>query len=543
MFTSHPRPNPQRAWARQIGTLLVSMCMALLAIGVGASARTARSAADPAATISSAALRSALAARAAADHALAHSSGRLRRCLRAHGSRCATQRRAVKRSRAQLAAAERRVRGLEARIARRHHTLAGGHPPSGPGETSSGAGGSLASIGGKGDATLGGFGTGESLANGSSASTGSASTSGRSGSTTGGDGTGENSSNGTSSGTSGGGAGEGSTGAEPGSSSNPFDEPFVKGIVTNIQGWGASAMPQISSEMSTLGVNWAREDLAWSNVEPQKGVFDWSSFDQMVSAATAKGITVLPIVGYAPSWAGPTDASDYAAFMRAAVERYGPGTSANLQWWELWNEPYDAYAWSGHTPEPEAYARDVLAAAQAARGVSPSVKLLVAADYDDAPQAGGSTPWQTSWIDDMFTAVPSLGQWINGVAVHPYGDDPSLALAEPEGWKDAHGEWAFQRIDMVRKKFLAHGVNVPFWITEDGWSTWEVSEATQAHDYSDLIEQVKARPWIRALFPFCLREFEEKATNNQPGFGLLKFGTWQPKSAFYTLQAGLKTLS
>jgi hypothetical protein len=314
-------------------------------------------------------------------------------------------------------------------------------------------------------------------------------------------------------------------------------------VVTNIQGWGVSAMPQIASEMTTLGVNWAREDLSWAATEPEKGVYDWSGFDQMVAAAKADGITILPIVGYAPSWTSPDDATEYAAFVKAAVERYGPGTSANLQWWELWNEPYDAYAWSGHTPEPEAYAKDVLAAAQAARGVSSSVKLLVAADYEDAPQVGGTTPWQTSWIDDMFTAVPSLGQWINGVAVHPYGDDPSLPLAEPEGWKDTNGEWAFQRIDMVRQKFLAHGVDVPFWITEDGWSTWEVSEAAQAHDYSDLIEQVKARPWIRALFPFCLREFEEKATNNQPGFGLLKFGTWQPKSAFYTLQAGLKTLT
>jgi hypothetical protein len=127
--------------------------------------------------------------------------------------------------------------------------------------------------------------------------------------------------------------------------------------------------------------------------------------------------------------------------------------------------------------------------------------------------------------------------------VHPYGDDPSLPLAQPEGWKDANGEWAFQRIDMIHQKFLNHGVNVPFWITEEGWSTWEVSEATQAKDYADLIEQVKLRPWIRALFPYCLREFNEHPTNNQSGYGLLKFGTWQPKQAFYTLQAGLKTLN
>ncbi len=321
-----------------------------------------------------------------------------------------------------------------------------------------------------------------------------------------------------------------------------FGEPFVKGIDTNLQGWGPEATPQIASEMRTLGVDWAREDLEWSKVEPQPGVFDWSSFDQTVSAAEANGITILPIVGYAPSWASPTDAADYAAFVKAAVERYGPGTNANLRWWELWNEPYDSYAWSGHTPEPEAYARDVVAAAQAAKGVAPSVKLLVASDYDDSPQAGGTSPWQTTWIDDMFAAEPTLGQWIDGVSVHPYGADPALPLAQTGGWKDASGEWAFQRIDSIRAKFLAHGVNIPFWITEIGWSTEEVSEAQQASDYADLIPQVAERPWVRALFPYCLREFEQ-TPNKESQFGLLKFGSWQPKPAFAVLQRGFASLS
>jgi hypothetical protein len=512
MATFHPLPL--RARAQQTLMLLVATCLVSLAAAACTWARTAQ----PTATVSSTVLHKALIARAADKRLLAHRSSALTACKRTSSSRCTSQRRMVAQSRTKLARAERLVSSLSARIARRHHSSKGAPSPSGDS-----AGGS----GGKGNAAKGD----------STSESSGASGAGTSDDSTSGLGAGGESSIGSP------GTPESSPGTGSGSPSSTFGEPFVKGIVTNIQGWGTSAMPQISSEMSSLGVNWAREDLSWADTEPHKGVFDWSGFDQMVSAAKAKGIAVLPIVGYAPSWAGPSDATDYAAFMQAAVERYGPGTPADLTWWELWNEPYDAYAWSGHTPEPEAYARDVLAAAQAARGVSSSVKLLVAADYDDSPQAGGTTPWQTSWIDDMFTAVPSLGEWINGVAVHPYGDDPSLPLAQTNGWKDTSGEWAFQRIDMVRHKFLAHGVNVPFWITEDGWSTWETSEATQAHDYSDLIEQVKDRPWIRALFPFCLREFEEKATNNQPGFGLLKFGTWQPKPAFYTLQAGLTTLS
>ncbi|HEX5307728.1 MAG TPA: cellulase family glycosylhydrolase [Solirubrobacteraceae bacterium] len=326
-----------------------------------------------------------------------------------------------------------------------------------------------------------------------------------------------------------------------GSPSTNFGEPFIKGIDTNLQGWGAEALPTIASEMNTLGVNWAREDLSWSDVESHPGVFDWSSFDQIVYAAQARGITILPIVGYAPSWASPTDATDYAAFVKAAVERYGPGTRANLPWWELWNEPYFSYAWDGKTPEPEAYAHDVVAAAQAAKSVAPSVKLLVAADYTGETQIG-STKTETSWIDDMFSAEPSLGNWVDGVSVHPYGGNPALPLAKPGAFEDTEKEWAFQRIDDIRAKFLAHGVNVPFWITEAGWSNGVLSEATQAQFYANLAPQIAARPWVRALFPYCLREFEASG-GKESEFGLLKYGSWEPKPAFFALQKDFATLS
>jgi hypothetical protein len=321
-----------------------------------------------------------------------------------------------------------------------------------------------------------------------------------------------------------------------------FSEPFVKGINANIAGWGNQAF-QIAREMNNLGVNWEREALDFSEVEAEPGVYNWRGFERVLAEARSTGITLLPVVGYAPSWTTPGNAAAYAEFVKAAVARFGPGTSANLQWWELWNEPYFSYAWSNKMPEPEAYARDVVAASQAARSVAPSIKLLISADYDDSPQAGGSGPWETTWIDDMFTAEPDLGQWINGVSTHPYGDDPSTALAEPGGWNDAAGNLAFQRIDTIREQFLAHGVNVPFWITEVGWSTWESSEAIQAHDYADLIAQVGARPWVKALFPYCLREFTAEPQNRESGYGLLKYGSWQPKAAFTTLREGLASLN
>ncbi len=553
MFTSHR--SAFRAWTQPLATLLLATSLALFTSSASASATSVTGTTLALGTaISSTMLQSAIAAQSGARRLLAHSTVKLDKCLHVHRRLCTADRSAARRARTRLANAEHRVYAFKAITARTLHSMASRLAPkqtvSGetlhwtaipgarsyvfvrkvPGQTEqystvtgtsitpTAAPGATVSFTVRTDVKDSEWAREVSItypqvpassppeASSSAADVSIASSL---------------------------------------STAAPFakEEPFVKGISTNIQGWGTSAVPDIASEISALGVKWAREDLAWSTVEPQKGTYDWGPFDEVVAAARANGITILPVVGYAPPWASPGDATDYAAFVKAAVERYGPGSSANLIWWELWNEPYAPYAWSGHTPEPEAYARDVFAAAQAAKEASPRVKLLIAADYQDSPQTGGSSPWQTTWIDDMFTAVPSLGHWIDGVSVHPYGDDPSLPLAQPGGWKDANGEWAFQRIDTIREKFLAHGVNVPFWITEAGQSTWEVSEAVQARYYADLAQQVAARPWVRALFPYCLREFDEKPTNNQSGFGLLKFGSWQPKAAFYALQAGLKELS
>jgi hypothetical protein len=511
MFTS--RPEPHRPRVEQITTVLVATCLILLAISTGAAARTPQ----PTATISSAALHGAIAARTAAERAFIRSSSKLRTCLRTAPKRCSAERRAVRHSRIKLTGAERRVHSLTASIARRRHaspSTTGAQAPISPlsGHSTGSSPTSAGSVGpvGIGSIRTGSAGTGPigtRPAESGPADTGSIST------------------------------GSGSEGT----SSGDFGQSFVKGVDTNLQGWGATAEPQVTHEITTLGAHWAREDLNWSKVEPQRGVFDWSAFDQMVATAQANGITILPVIGYAPSWTTPSSSADYAAFVAAAVARYGPGTASNLQWWELWNEPYYAYAWSGQPGDPAAYARDVRAASQAAKEVAPTVKVLMAAEDGDAAAAGGG--WWTTSVQAYFAAVPDLGKWIDGVAVHPYGDDPALPVKEAGGFRDASGGWSFQRIDSIRASFAAHGVNVPFWITEIGWSTAEMSEATQAHNYEDLIAQVSARPWIRAMFTYCMREFNNNPADAEAQFGLEKYGTWQPKQAFYALQKGFGALS
>ncbi len=81
--------------------------------------------------------------------------------------------------------------------------------------------------------------------------------------------------------------------------------------------------------------------------------------DQLVAAADARGLSVLPIVIYAPSWdqssvratgvTAPATPQPYANYLTTLVQRYGPNGSfwsqhpelvtRPIRMWEIWNEP------------------------------------------------------------------------------------------------------------------------------------------------------------------------------------------------------------
>lgn len=86
----------------------------------------------------------------------------------------------------------------------------------------------------------------------------------------------------------------------------------------------------------------------WANIQPERGEFDWTTLDRLVSGANKAGLPVLLTLGGTPEWAAPGGArsvyndgsraappdnlADWDAFVRAVVERYGNRIEA----YELW---------------------------------------------------------------------------------------------------------------------------------------------------------------------------------------------------------------
>jgi hypothetical protein len=305
------------------------------------------------------------------------------------------------------------------------------------------------------------------------------------------------------------------------------------------------------AKVRSAGVTLSRVELDWSTVEPSPGTWKWSTYDSMFTKAAQHDITILPILMDSPSWAEsswnviPSNPSSYAQYVAAVVARYGPnGTfwKANpalayrpAGYFELWNEPY-WYMFNGNGSDPGTYARLVKAAAQAGKAANPQASFLLSADLTSYETSSR----QVEDIDAMYSAVPDLNSWFDGVAVHPYSQPRS-----PDVYTPGADRWQFRRVQDIHQKFINHGAaDKPFWLTEIGWPTCTadsskcVSESVQASYTQRMIDIVKSdyASYVRTLFLYNYHDpASQNPSNMENWFGVLR-GDGSPKPVWSVLQ-------
>lgn len=96
---------------------------------------------------------------------------------------------------------------------------------------------------------------------------------------------------------------------------------------------------------------WGAEGTMWHQIEQQKGVFDFSQFDEQVAGATTRRMELMYTFGQTPRWASarpdekgntglgaaaePVDMANWASYVRTVASRYKGRISA----YEVMNEP------------------------------------------------------------------------------------------------------------------------------------------------------------------------------------------------------------
>ncbi len=255
------------------------------------------------------------------------------------------------------------------------------------------------------------------------------------------------------------------------------------------------------------GVEWAREELSWGNLERRgKNRWDWRYFDRRLRQLAEAGYGIVGMLLTTPAWARvadceeriqryaaagvyaedywcpPADVQDFADYVYAMVERYNgdgyrdaPG-SPRVAVWQIWNEPNAWETWPG---TPAEYGALLQAGYAAVKAADPTAIVLTGGLYvldgHWADTIGHSDGLR--FLDAALVAVPGAWHAFDALAIHPYlpdvaPDQPGI-LSQVTLW----GRIATSRDWLASRTRLYGGGLRLIWISEVGWSTCNPAES------------------------------------------------------------------
>ncbi len=287
-----------------------------------------------------------------------------------------------------------------------------------------------------------------------------------------------------------------------------------------------------------MGLTRLRLDFDWSRIEPTEGVLNWTATDRIVSAASARGITVHGLITYTPAWARPAGTNDkhppssdadFAAFSSLVVQRY---RTRGVNSWEVWNEPNIPNFWSAPGgPDARRYAALLTTTAAAIHGADPTA-TVVTGGLAPAVDAAGVSIAPATFLTRLFATMDS--GVVQGVAIHPYSY-PALPTAALN-WN------TFARLPEFQQVVAAgEGRALPIWITEFGAPTGSSSSAVSVADQEaimrDALSCLTGVNWIGPVFLYNMRDRTGGDANDvEDNFGLLR-ADWSPKPVVAVLQS------
>jgi hypothetical protein len=275
------------------------------------------------------------------------------------------------------------------------------------------------------------------------------------------------------------------------------DSPFGMGIYFGNR-YSPDEMHRAAELAMDAGMNWSREELSWSRIEPTKGSFSWDVYDRAVSVATAHGISLFGLLDYWAPWTKPytpEGIDDYCEYVRRTVTRY----KDRIHYWEIWNEPNIEPFWKG---TPDQYADLLKAAAAICKQADPNSKVIAMC---------------TAGTDLRFIEKVALRAGLENVdivSVHPYryprAPEESNLVGELQG---------------AAKALRRRGKPLPLWITEVGYPTHEGEKGSTPMRQAQMLVrtylQSIASGVVEKVFWYDYRDDGEDPSYNEHNFGIL----------------------
>lgn len=187
----------------------------------------------------------------------------------------------------------------------------------------------------------------------------------------------------------------------------------------------------------------------WHLIQPTpQRTYDWSSIDPVMETISRNGLRVLPFLFGTPRWLARKEQtlpinsgrarSAWVAFVKAAVERYGPGGQfwterapggvgpnylpviprpLPIRAWQVWNEANFFYF--AFPVSPSRYARLLKLTQPVIESTDPGAEVILSGLFGDPDETGRRGMDAADFLDRLY-AVPGIKSRFDAVALHPY---------------------------------------------------------------------------------------------------------------------------
>ena len=310
----------------------------------------------------------------------------------------------------------------------------------------------------------------------------------------------------------------------------------------NLEFEGEATRNRTLDSLAAMGARWIRFDVKWDVIQHGgSDSFDFSRYDALAAAATARGFRILGTLAYAPRWARseackdsfpcePRDAGEYARFAEATVAHF----RGRVGHWEIWNEPNISGFWR---PKPNAAAYTALLKAAYPRIKAANPEAVVLAGATSPAPDDGTQIDEVTFLEQVYAA--GGGGRFDAWSHHPYTHPAPPGNVHPDSaWYQMYGSKP-----NIRDVMRSHGdAAKQVWGTEYGPPTagtpGSVSEATQAQWVTQAYNLWKSYDWAGPLFWYADRDqlptgASEDAWNY---YGLLR-EDFSPKPAWSAYRA------
>jgi hypothetical protein len=227
----------------------------------------------------------------------------------------------------------------------------------------------------------------------------------------------------------------------------PQQQTSVSGDFIGIIPWDGRDLNEKDIEVhDDLGISWYRRTFRWSWIEPEKGSFDFSDYEQFLEIGNNSGKKLLGILAYDVSWleqskpdsVSAADLPLYLEFVRQTVLNY----KGLLDAWEIWNEPNLSRFWKG---SDEDFCNLVREAARVIRETDPD-SIIVASGFARVPRG---------LINKLFAS--GAFDNVDVISFHPYALSPNGAVK------------LLEKLKTITEKNAFTG---EIWVTEIGYPNY-----------------------------------------------------------------------